>query len=560
MDKDICEKNKEVLFQIKRRVSDGEVIIPFVGSGLSASFGYPTFRELLDKAKKHFSTKKVGISEQEYKNCYELGEFEDAMGLLCDTNSDIFEEFLSDIFNLSKYRDNQKSRMYALPQLTSKYVITTNFDKCLEGMFKNSAKSFRKVYSKTTLEEMVDTSDLSIEYPVLVKLHGTAGNEELKDRVLTKKDFQKAYFLEEHENDVDERKVDMSKPLPTILRNLAFSGMLLFVGCSLRKHDRIIEIFEKLNACFPIGWHYAIVKIPENLNSDEIKNRTTELGKAGIRPIWFENDNYDDIGKHLRMINKAIPMKNWPNKLSRIVAYNTLDAIQVGSIIRIVSNTSQYRDYSKQLSHISENMKIVIWSMRGSPLNICYSPSNKLTPQDRTFEHIKADYKFRILIFKDLVEANNYKDVKTEKERERKKAFEESAKEGSAELLYASEESLKEFGIEKYLDFGYVEANYDYNLVFCSTFGNPDFSFSKKISDTLREIITFRKNIRLPSPEEFAFVENLYEIQKLIDIIANYPTEPTEENEYNYFDGYQGLYKEIDDLLNYHKAKDAEDD
>ena len=542
---DDTEKSNEIaLSKIKKHISEGKEIIPFVGAGLATDFKYPTHEQLLRKICKSIS--RDGAKSNEVNNLIRERKYGEAISLLCEKYS---KEKIFELYQKEFSKDNCtlydaeiiNSRINSLPDLVSKFVVTTNFDECLEGVFEKSIKQFWRVCCASKLEEL----DKSLtQKPVLIKLHGTIKDGSVKEWIISDDDIDEAYFLKNGEK----HKVDPSKKRPAMLRDLASSGIFLFVGCSLE--DRIIEVLQQLHKHLPIGEHYAIVELPEEATENKIKERTERLNNAGINPIWFEHGNYDAISEYLDKIKQAIIPPN-PHEFSIGVANNVLLAIPGGEIVRISSTPSQYQTYSKQIL-TSKRIAMVIWSMNGSPLNISPQATPRLTDQDSDFKDINAGCKYRIIIFEDETEIKNYMEAMEanadKKNQERIEHFEASTKKNRGQLLYGSKKSLGGH-IKQYCDFGYMlSEDLSYNLVSCSTFINSDF----EKSGILKEIVRFSKFSGREEPNGWNIISELNSIQELIANIENCVQEPEEQNRFRCLEN-SGLYLNIKDLYDYHQ-------
>ena len=123
-------------FEELRRSCQRGFVIPFVGAGMSKSAGCPEWREYL------------------LTLCVDASLDRDALRVRLEENSD-YEGVMNDLvtalgvnrFNLDferdfKTPDDIAGAVALLPKLFDSSVITTNFDRVLERVYENDAKSF----------------------------------------------------------------------------------------------------------------------------------------------------------------------------------------------------------------------------------------------------------------------------------------------------------------------------------------------------------------------------------------------------------------------------------
>ncbi len=519
------EKYKEkILLDIEEDIKNGVAIIPFVGAGLSVDYGYPTWKTLLQGACQ------IVLKDDPYDrgifNIYiQNNNYRLATNLLCKDKKrkDAFEKYLTKEFDGIGYSRDRLTPMSILPKIIKKYVVTTNLDRCLEKVLENAGMT-PQVYYRSLLKD-INQEVLESQNTLLIKLHGTAGLGGIRDRILTKEDYEEAYL--------SDGKIDLNKHLPAILNHLTISGKFLFIGCSLMKDDYILEILRKFQNGFVPGVHYAILEKDKELQ----EARDKELQEAGIRSIWFDEGKYKDIWKHLQQISQVI------ERINNIDALSKTRVFYKKSIVRISSNINDYEKYAAYMTDYNQPMDVVIWTMNGSPLNI-FSDKNDdyLTSQDRKFERTNAR-KFRIIIFKDLDTIKYYTNARGD-ESKRKNAFENSCSREPSELLFGSRKSLKNYGIAPYFDFGYVSTVNKHSWIFCSAFESSDFKLTQEKKNNqadYKDIITFSENVAQPrAPKNWNIEQQLKGITRLISCIHLYIKQK---------ESIDGLYSDIDNLI-----------
>ncbi len=137
--------------------------------------------------------------------------------------------------------------------------------------------------------------------PTLIKLHGDVASREF---VLTEQAYNKVY---------GERILDVRLPLPSFLRDVLLSRVILFLGCSL-EDDRTLRVIEQSQIDGSIS--FALLELPEitenadgnpwepklteQKNNTEIENpiftkRKAFLNAHNIIPIWFPYKKYEAL-------------------------------------------------------------------------------------------------------------------------------------------------------------------------------------------------------------------------------------------------------------------------
>lgn len=256
--------------------------VPFIGSGMSVSFGYPTWSDFLSEIINDFFEK----SEREaLDNLLEEEKFLELADKLNDILGDgVVEEQVRNRFGFTDMKKVNKDRNY-LSYLKSKSSInkfvTTNFDSVIETSLGLSADKIILPSNLLQCNDIVDKIRHGEE--CVIKLHGTACQSD--SIVLTGKSFEEMYKREN-----------------TALQGLAdflwSSSVLLFLGCGL-KHDYLIEHLNELASKKKTNWHYAILPYPDET---EISKRRRELAALKIRPIWYEKGKYEQIPAILSLI------------------------------------------------------------------------------------------------------------------------------------------------------------------------------------------------------------------------------------------------------------------
>lgn len=190
--------------ELKASIKQGNVIL-FVGAGISATLGLPTWSQLISKI-----ASDLGYDERLFKQYgdslvlaeyYELtrgriGELRSWM----DTNWNISAEVI------------KKSKIYeAITSLNCPLIYTTNYDHCLETAFEAWHKKYQRI---------VDVDDLvgvDLQATQIIKFHGDTISD--TSIVLT----ESSYF----------KRLNFESPLDLKLRSDMLGKSILFIGYSL---------------------------------------------------------------------------------------------------------------------------------------------------------------------------------------------------------------------------------------------------------------------------------------------------------------------------------------
>lgn len=257
-------------------------VIPFVGAGFSAPFGFPQWDALLlelaaDLSRENRGKVSAAVKREEYMGAATivaegLGEF--------DFQSAIAASFPDEA--LARV-DLAEAAVAFVPLLSSGLVITTNFDGALEYVFKRTGYEPRLVYGANP-NEIVPA--IQRNRLTLWKIHGDRNDP--RTRVLSAEDYQTHYVR-----------------LRGLLA-LAFANRpALFLGCSLVQ-DRTVAVLTNQQKQWPGLKHFALLQCP----ADEKKfdSRVTKLRRLGIRPIWYPEGEHGEIRHRLSEIVQQASM------------------------------------------------------------------------------------------------------------------------------------------------------------------------------------------------------------------------------------------------------------
>ncbi len=188
-----------------REITKKQNLILFIGAGVSATLGLPTWSQLIT----HISNE-LGFDDQlfnQYGDSLTLAEYyEIQKGRIGELRSWMDK-------NWSVSEDHiKKSKTYQyITQLNSPIIYTTNYDHCLEAAFDTWGKPYKKIVG---VDDLVGLKSGETQ---IVKFHGDLISDD--SIVLT----ERSYF----------NRLDFESPLDIKLRSDMLGKSILFLGYSL---------------------------------------------------------------------------------------------------------------------------------------------------------------------------------------------------------------------------------------------------------------------------------------------------------------------------------------
>lgn len=279
--------NKENFYQLARLMKRG-VVIPFIGAGFSMNFGYQGWSDFLKEQAKELKLPQIAMK-------VEKNEYENAASILKNNlQGNIFEYLMLREFDSRIYKGASPAKeLDALPILFKNLMITTNFDEVLEMLYaKVNGEYIAKVTPNSIQNANLIYRRIAYGEPTLIKLHGDVA---LREFVLTKESYDKCY---------GKNIPDLRLPVPSFLKDILLSRVLLFLGCSLEQ-DRTLKIIEAVQneggisfALLPLlegtenpndVWNPILTKDKgdQKVEIDQFKNRKDFLHEHNIIPIWY---------------------------------------------------------------------------------------------------------------------------------------------------------------------------------------------------------------------------------------------------------------------------------
>ncbi len=271
---------------LKRSCRRG-MVVPFIGAGMSAGAGCPSWKGyLLDR-------------------CKEANLDLKAMQRRLDADGD-FEGVMNDVvttlgvrrFNRDFERDFKAPReivgaVRLLPGVFGGSIMTTNFDRVLETVYSEAGLPFEeKISGRGSANSFFRAIPGGSRY--LLKLHGNLDTP--SERVLNRIEYEAAYGAD--------GQVDLDRPLPRLLNRLFASYTFLFLGCSLY-HDRTVRTFirvAEVHGSDNLPHHYAILEHPSE--TDKLVTLEERLADANITPIWFPEGEFQYLEEILQLLEE----------------------------------------------------------------------------------------------------------------------------------------------------------------------------------------------------------------------------------------------------------------
>lgn len=299
-----CYPSNRQNFHYLIRLLQRHTVIPFIGAGFSSNFGYPGWSEFLEKQAGIYKLPQISDELDHH-------HFEEAASILKNYLRGnameilLLQEFGDQIYKAAVY----PSALNILPELFPNLIITTNFDEVIELLYaKVNGEYIEKLTPQTLHDTRIMYKRIACGDPTLIKLHGDVASREF---VLTKEEYDRHY---------GDGVLDIRLPLPSFLRDVLLSKILLFLGCSL-KDDRTLKVIEQ--ARIDGSMSFAFLPLPKTTQNSEdewkplitkdLNGRCTEeqefkerkqfLDKHNIIPIWYPYGQHQALGLFLKELS-----------------------------------------------------------------------------------------------------------------------------------------------------------------------------------------------------------------------------------------------------------------
>jgi hypothetical protein len=274
----IAEENKKTFDVLIAQLRSPMGVVPFVGAGLSVSFGYPGWPAFLKDAAKFHSNPKEVLAK------IRANQLIDAASLLYKESPDRFQQLVEGAFGRPVGVEQVRTgALSLLPLISRGPVITTNFDRVLETAFEAGGAPFTNVVTAAEPDNVIRA--MHRDEHVLIKIHGDALDRSA--RVFTGLEYDRRYGRS------GRNKSSAKEPgIPQLARVMFTNRPLLFLGSSLEK-DRTLEVLRSLHREVRGLTHYGVLAASWSLK--RIIRRRLEINRYGIGPLWFEPQNFKRI-------------------------------------------------------------------------------------------------------------------------------------------------------------------------------------------------------------------------------------------------------------------------
>lgn len=256
--------------ELKKMIASSGAI-PFVGSGMSAPTGMPTWARFLRETCKRTKGFKVAQLEA----CLAAGDFEEAASrIFIAMPPQLFNECFESNFAI-KPSQIINGAVRLLPLLFESIVITTNFDGILEHVYTRGGKAFHEILYGMAVGDFRKKNVTGSR--CLLKLHGNYNVTH--GRVLLKDEYDGFYMP----------TCNGREELSLIFRR----GGLVFLGCSLWQDRTMALLKETADADKNMPRHSAFLQRPKT--AKKIVEREHFLTERNVFPIWYDGDHNTDI-------------------------------------------------------------------------------------------------------------------------------------------------------------------------------------------------------------------------------------------------------------------------
>lgn len=315
-----CHPQNKEHFSFLLRLMQRNVVVPFIGAGVSKNYGYPGWNEFLH-------TQAQNNNLPEILNLLSSNEYEKAASKLHEHLNGSMEFMLMQTFGDHKYKNAvENPEIEFIPKIFRSLILTTNFDEVIELLYaKVNGEYIEKLTPMTLSNKKVIQKRIACGEPTLIKLHGDIATREF---VLTEQEYNTAYGA---------HVLDARLPLPEFLHDVLLARIILFLGCSL-EDDRTLRVVEQSQIDGSMS--FALLQLPAETENEadpwtpklelsakdngKLAERQAFLNEHNIIPIWYPYKKYEALKIFLMALAHRL---NPEYKLSITIAHNTLNRL-----------------------------------------------------------------------------------------------------------------------------------------------------------------------------------------------------------------------------------------
>lgn len=280
------EANKGILDEIKNE----DNVVPFIGSGLSIPFGFPSWSSLVEKYSESSSMDaKAGIqynrSQNNYVKCFDI-LIDDKINQKVKSEEHL-KMLISKNFSMQNVKLNIRNNYSDILSMSYPLIFTTNYDEVLDSLGSDS-------YNSIIFKEIEEISSVERE-DTIIHLHGSSRGTEKRHMVVTGKDYDDLYSVE-----------DNKRKLQSLLGNKA----IFFIGYSLDDYYFMRELIKISNSNRNFVNYYSFMI---NVDFEKLEHKISEYYNL-IKIINIQAKGSDEIikkiGFYLSYIKNEIYFEN----------------------------------------------------------------------------------------------------------------------------------------------------------------------------------------------------------------------------------------------------------
>lgn len=348
-----CHPQNQEHFSFLLRLMQRNVVVPFLGAGISKNYGYPGWNEFLRMQAQNNSLPEISKMLASH-------EYEKAASLLSENLNGSMEFILMQTFGDHKYKNAERNpEIELIPKIFRSLILTTNFDEVIELLYARvNGEYIEKLTPMTLSNKKVIQKRIACGEPTLIKLHGDIATREF---VLTEQEYNTAYGA---------HVLDTRLPLPEFLHDVLLSRIILFLGCSL-EDDRTLRVVEQSQIDGSMS--FALLQLPAGTENkadpwtpnleisaeghEELIKRQAFLNEHNIIPIWYPHKKHESLKIFLTALAHRV---NSEYHLSITIAHDTLNRLlSDGTIFSRKGDVSEaFRCFSEAEKLLEQNCSI----------------------------------------------------------------------------------------------------------------------------------------------------------------------------------------------------------
>jgi len=275
--------NKDYMNNIKENLNN---IVPFLGSGISIPYGYPSWSELLIRILDNIRnvTNIADDTNERIKNIINEKHYIKATNEIHKHWPNLEDYVCNEISTIKPNPNSCSSLAEYIHLFPLKLYLTTNYDSVVEKILQSY---FGNNLNVEVISSLITPKGLKRGKPTLIYLHGKY--TEPNSVIFTKTDYNDFYGDSEvtYNKDIDRR------PLARILRDIYLQYPFLFIGCGMNmEEDRILKLLQMITKLGPLPPNYSYALLDNGgLTSGQINKKENLLLSLRVKPIWYSSIN-----------------------------------------------------------------------------------------------------------------------------------------------------------------------------------------------------------------------------------------------------------------------------